>query len=79
MKDWVDPIRRLAEQADRVHVLMNNCYGDYGPQRAAIGRASGGVKACYLLVPPTSGSVWKHAIATTKPGWHSPDKRETRR
>jgi uncharacterized protein YecE (DUF72 family) len=30
LKGWVDPIRRLAEQADREHVLMNNCYGDYG-------------------------------------------------
>jgi uncharacterized protein YecE (DUF72 family) len=30
LKGWVEPIRRLAQQADRVHVLMNNCYGDYG-------------------------------------------------
>jgi uncharacterized protein YecE (DUF72 family) len=34
LKGWVDPIRRLAEQADRVHVLMNNCYGDYGVRNA---------------------------------------------
>ena len=27
LKDWVASIRGLAEQADRVHVLMNNCYG----------------------------------------------------
>lgn len=31
---WVDPIRRLAGSADRVHVLMNNCYGDYGVRNA---------------------------------------------
>ena len=31
---WGDPIRRLAESADRVHVLMNNCYGDYGVRNA---------------------------------------------
>ena len=31
---WVDPIRRLAKSADRVHVLMNNCYGDYGVHNA---------------------------------------------
>jgi uncharacterized protein YecE (DUF72 family) len=31
---WIDPIRRLAEQADRVHALMNNRYGDYGVRNA---------------------------------------------
>ena len=31
---WVAPIRCLAEQADRVHVLMYNCYGDYGVRNA---------------------------------------------
>jgi uncharacterized protein YecE (DUF72 family) len=34
LRDWVDPIRRLAENADRVHVLMNNCYSDYGVRNA---------------------------------------------
>jgi uncharacterized protein YecE (DUF72 family) len=34
LEGWVDPIRRLAESADRVHVLMNNCYGDYGVRNA---------------------------------------------
>jgi uncharacterized protein YecE (DUF72 family) len=33
LKGWVAPIRRLAEQAG-VHVLMNNCYGDYGVRNA---------------------------------------------
>jgi uncharacterized protein YecE (DUF72 family) len=31
---WIAPIRGLAEQADRVHVLMNNCYSDYGVRNA---------------------------------------------
>ena len=34
LKGWASPIRSLAEQADRVHVLMNNCYGDYGVRNA---------------------------------------------
>jgi uncharacterized protein YecE (DUF72 family) len=34
LKGWVAPIRSLAEKADRVHVLMNNCYGDYGVRNA---------------------------------------------
>jgi uncharacterized protein YecE (DUF72 family) len=31
---WVDPVRSLAEQAERVHVLMNNCYRDYAVRNA---------------------------------------------
>jgi uncharacterized protein YecE (DUF72 family) len=34
LEAWVAPIRSLAERADRVHVLMNNCYGDYGVRNA---------------------------------------------
>ena len=34
LKRWVAPVRDLAERADRVHVLMNNCYGDYGVRNA---------------------------------------------
>jgi uncharacterized protein YecE (DUF72 family) len=34
LKGWVAPIHALAERADRVHVLMNNCYGDYGVRNA---------------------------------------------
>jgi uncharacterized protein YecE (DUF72 family) len=33
-EEELDSIRRLAENADRVHVLMNNCYGDYGVRNA---------------------------------------------
>lgn len=28
LEEWVPRIRRVAEQAREVHVLMNNCYGD---------------------------------------------------
>ena len=34
LKNWVAPIRSLAGQAETVHVLMNNCYGDYGVRNA---------------------------------------------
>ena len=34
LKGWVAPIHSLAHRADRVHVLMNNCYGDYGVRNA---------------------------------------------
>jgi uncharacterized protein YecE (DUF72 family) len=34
LKGWVAPVRSLGQKADRVHVLMNNCYGDYGVRNA---------------------------------------------
>jgi uncharacterized protein YecE (DUF72 family) len=34
LRGWVAPIRDLAEGADQVHVLMNNCYADYGIRNA---------------------------------------------
>jgi uncharacterized protein YecE (DUF72 family) len=34
LKGWVEPIRHLSKRADRVHVLMNNCYADYGFRNA---------------------------------------------
>jgi uncharacterized protein YecE (DUF72 family) len=30
LEEWVPRIRSLAETAESVHVLMNNCYADYG-------------------------------------------------
>jgi uncharacterized protein YecE (DUF72 family) len=35
LRTWVSKLRTLAEQADRVHALMNNCYQDYGVRNAA--------------------------------------------
>src|SRR5512144_437058 len=34
LRDWVGPVRALAEQAHQVHVLMNNCYRDYAVRNA---------------------------------------------
>jgi uncharacterized protein YecE (DUF72 family) len=35
LQAWVPKIEALAQQAERVHVLMNNCYQDYGVRNAA--------------------------------------------
>jgi uncharacterized protein YecE (DUF72 family) len=35
LKGWLPGVRRLADQAAEVHVLMNNCYQDYGVRNAA--------------------------------------------
>jgi uncharacterized protein YecE (DUF72 family) len=35
LKEWVPRIIDAAEQAEEVHVLMNNCYGNYGTTNAA--------------------------------------------
>ena len=34
MQEWVPKVKSLAEQADSVHALMNNCYSDYGIRSA---------------------------------------------
>ena len=34
LRGWVGPVRALAEQAEQVHVLMNNCYRDYAVRNA---------------------------------------------
>jgi uncharacterized protein YecE (DUF72 family) len=34
LKEWVPKINYLAERSDQVHVLMNNCYADYGVRNA---------------------------------------------
>jgi uncharacterized protein YecE (DUF72 family) len=35
LKEWTPKIRQLADQAEQVHVLLNNCYQDYGVRNAA--------------------------------------------
>jgi uncharacterized protein YecE (DUF72 family) len=35
LRQWVDPARELAGQSQQVHILMNNCYEDYGVRNAA--------------------------------------------
>jgi uncharacterized protein YecE (DUF72 family) len=34
LKGWVAPVHSLAQKVGQVHVLMNNCYGDYGVRNA---------------------------------------------
>ena len=33
--EWLAPIRRLADEANEVHLLMNNCYADKAVRNAA--------------------------------------------
>jgi uncharacterized protein YecE (DUF72 family) len=35
LRAWVPKLEALAERADKVHALMNNCYQDYGVRNAA--------------------------------------------
>jgi uncharacterized protein YecE (DUF72 family) len=34
LRKWVAPARELAGEAKQLHVLMNNCYADYGVRNA---------------------------------------------
>lgn len=36
LEEWVPRVRTLAESADSVHALMNNCYADYGIRSARL-------------------------------------------
>lgn len=36
LTEWVPRVKTLAEQADTVHALMNNCYADYGIRSARL-------------------------------------------
>jgi uncharacterized protein YecE (DUF72 family) len=35
LQAWVEPAREVAQQASQLHILMNNCYEDYGVRNAA--------------------------------------------
>jgi uncharacterized protein YecE (DUF72 family) len=35
LERWVDPAKELAGKSKQLHILMNNCYEDYGVQNAA--------------------------------------------
>jgi uncharacterized protein YecE (DUF72 family) len=35
LREWVPRLQDLAQRAERVHALMNNCYQDYGVRNAA--------------------------------------------
>ncbi|HKH24675.1 MAG TPA: DUF72 domain-containing protein, partial [Acidimicrobiales bacterium] len=35
LRPWVKRVQELAEESREVHVLMNNCYEDYGVRNAA--------------------------------------------
>ena len=34
LRGWVGPVRASADETERVHVLMNNCYRDYAVRNA---------------------------------------------
>jgi uncharacterized protein YecE (DUF72 family) len=34
LAEWVEPIRRLAEQTRTTYVMFNNCFADYAPRNA---------------------------------------------
>ncbi len=39
LRQWIPRVERLAEDSKEIHLLMNNCYQDYGVRNAGdIGR-----------------------------------------
>jgi uncharacterized protein YecE (DUF72 family) len=35
LEKWVAPAKELASRSEQLHILMNNCYEDYGVKNAA--------------------------------------------
>lgn len=52
LREWIPRIRLLRERAERVHLLMNNCYADYG------------IRSARLLSRLLSEADWTHLEST---------------
>ena len=35
LEKWVEPAKELASRSEQLHILMNNCYEDYGVKNAS--------------------------------------------
>ncbi|MFN0155463.1 MAG: DUF72 domain-containing protein [Gaiella sp.] len=62
LREWVGPVRRLAEQADEVYAFFNNNRDDFAPRSAAIFRGlldEGGIPASGgIEVPPAEMTLF---------------------
>jgi uncharacterized protein YecE (DUF72 family) len=66
LEEWVAPIKELRDSAAETHVLMNNCYQDYGVRNAYdLGKLLGeGLQAREFSARTTSGAESTTARAT---------------
>jgi uncharacterized protein YecE (DUF72 family) len=55
LAEWVPKIKTLSEQSTQVHVLMNNCYADFGVKNA---------RQLHLLLEAAGAPVARASIAT---------------
>ena len=62
LTEWVEPTRRLAEQADEVYALFNNNRDDFAPRSAVIFRGlldeAGIVATGGLDLPPAEMTLF---------------------
>ena len=60
LAEWVEPLARLADEAEEVYAMMNNNRGDYAPRSARILRDlldEHGTAATGALEPPETGQL----------------------
>ena len=60
LADWVEPLRKLTDEADEVYVLMNNNKSDYAPRSATLLRElldEHGIEATGGVEPPQVGQL----------------------
>jgi uncharacterized protein YecE (DUF72 family) len=57
LREWVEPVRRLAAETETTYVMFNNCYRDYAPRNAAQMAALLGLESPAPADPPGQQSL----------------------
>ena len=60
LEEWVEPLGRLADQAQEVYAMFNNNRYDYAPRSAVLLRGvldSAGLEATSGFEPPAEGQL----------------------
>ena len=60
LAEWVEPLRKLTEEAEEVYALMNNNKSDYAPKSATLLRElldEHGIEATGAVEPPQVGQL----------------------
>jgi uncharacterized protein YecE (DUF72 family) len=68
LREWVPRIREAAEEAHEMHILMNNCYANYGSTNARELAAMLASELAVELVPPAAEPHAPPAQPGTPPG-----------
>lgn len=76
LAQWVEPVKRLAAETSETHVLMNNCYQDFGVRNAYdLGQLLGeGLQPESPQPTFSSPAMWPRRAPYTRPGRVDPSQ-----